>query len=59
VHHITNLNDVEKLGLRVDTIVGASEGDTNGASKVLQGNKYGCDRFSQFFISSLCVDFVA
>jgi hypothetical protein len=59
VHHITNLNGMEKLAFSVDTSVGASERDTNGASKVLQGNKYGCDRFSHFFISSLCVDFVA
>jgi hypothetical protein len=50
---------MEKLALRVDTSVGASEGDMKGAPKVLQGNKYGCNRFSQFFISSLWVDFVA
>jgi hypothetical protein len=50
---------MEKLALRVDRNVEASEGDMKGAPKVLQGNKYGCNRFSQFFISSLCVDFVA
>jgi hypothetical protein len=50
---------MEKLALRVDTSVRAGEGDMKGAPKVLQDNTYGCNRFSQFFISSLCVDFVA
>jgi len=49
---------MEKLALKVDTSVGASEKSMN-APKVLQGNKYGCNRFGQFFISSLWVDFVA
>jgi len=50
---------MEKLALRVNTSVGASEGGMNSAPNVLKGNKYSCHRFGQFFISSLCVDLVA